>query len=475
MRKIVLLLLTLITLTSYASSRKSTSSPYRKLTKEYRYRLTLSDKNDNPFSIEHPEKFLSSKSIERRKRMGISIDEHDLPITPAYLKGISATGAHIFNCSKWNNTVQVSLSDTTSNVLAKLRALPYVKDALLVYVAPDSVEVNDVSDRLSDITDHLKVRQSADSLYGYTQHQVDQLNLPALHQLGFRGEGMTIAVIDGGFYNADAIKALSSANILGTRNFTRPGCNVYEEHSHGMMVLSCIAPNVEHSIIGTAPNASFYLLESEDTWFEYRGEEDNWCAAVEYADSLGVDVITSSLGYTHFDTPEVTLQYNWLDGQHELNSRSASLAASRGILLCNSAGNEGDSAWKKIGFPADAKDILSVGAVNNLGVNTFFSSVGHTADGRVKPDCMAMGGRTTLLGTNGEITTANGTSFSCPTLAGAVTCLLQAFPGKRPTDIINAIHQAGNNAAHPDEIFGYGIPDMMKAYEWLKNSPAGHK
>lgn len=472
MYKILLLFLALFcTFGSTASARggKEVRQPFPR---EYRYRLSLIDKNNNPYSIAHPEKFLSAKSIERRKRLGLNVDEYDLPITPDYLKQIEATGARIFNASKWNNTVQVSLTDTTDGTLARLRALPFVSSDLLVYVAPDSassLDINSISPKARIVSNQLKYRESPDSIYGYSQNQADQLNLPALHNLGFRGQGMTIAIIDGGFNNADTISAFSNTKILGTRNFARPGGNVYYEHSHGMMVLSCIAPDVKYSIVGTAPEASFYLIESEDTWFEYQGEEDNWCAALEYADSLGVDVVTSSLGYTHFDTPAVKMEYHWLDGTHELNSRSASLAASRGILLCNSAGNEGDETWKKIGFPADGKDILTVGAVSKDGVNTPFSSIGYAADGRIKPDCMAQGGNTTVLNTNGTITTANGTSFSCPVMAGAVTCLLQACPGTRPERIIEAIHQAGNNREHPDEIFGYGIPDIYKAYEILKH------
>lgn len=470
MRIIASLFLALLALPLAAREKKT--EDVQPLPKEVRYRLTLTDKTKNPYSIKRPEEFLSAKSIERRKRLGLSVDEHDLPISPSYLAAIRSTGAKIFNSSKWNNTVQVSLTDSTDGTLARLRTLPFVKETLLVYTAPDSVAVTDVSQRLSTITNDLKKKENAP--YGFAQEQAEMLNLPALHQQGFRGEGMTIAVLDGGFFNVDGITAFDHSKILGTRNFARPSSNVYEEHSHGMMVLSCIAPNVPGSIVGTAPEASFYLLQSEDTWFEYRGEEDNWCAALEYADSLGVDVVTSSLGYYHFDTPAVKMEYHWLDGQHELNSRSASLAASRGILLCNSAGNEGDEAWKKIGFPADAIDILTVGAVSADSVNTNFSSIGYTADHRIKPDCMAQGGRTTVLSTSGTITTANGTSFSCPVMAGAVTCLLQAFPQRKPTEIIEAIHQAGNCYERPNEVFGYGIPDMMKAYDFL-NTPSKSK
>lgn len=471
MRNLLLILLACCSLTLSARSKKPTEpAPPAKiaLTPEYRYRLTLTDKAESPYSIERPEEFLSQKSIERRRRFGLAIDDHDLPVSPSYLRKISATGARVFNVSKWNNTVQVTLPDTTDGTLSRLRALPFVESDLLVYVAPDSID-NEISDPRESLVENKLYHTSApDSIYGLSQRQADQLNLPALHAMGYRGEGMTIAVIDGGFYNADLITAFDHSRILGTRNIAFPGVDVYTQHPHGMMVLSCMAPDVPGSVVGTAPAASYYLIQSEDTRFEYRGEEDNWCAALEYADSLGVDVVTSSLGYVYFEAPAVKMQYHWLDGRHELNSRSAALAASRGILLCNSAGNEGDNEWKKIGFPADAADILTVGAVDADGANAVFSSLGYTADRRIKPDCMAMGRRTQLLGTDGNNTRANGTSFSCPVMAGAVTCLMQACPEACPIDIIKAIHTVGHNSAHPDEVFGYGIPDILKAYEILK-------
>lgn len=467
MKKILLILTALICLSAYARGRKKAVVKEQVKTEVnlniYRYRLTLKDKANNPYSLQHPEAFLSQKSLERRQRLGIQVDEHDLPITPAYLKQIAQTGCRIFNYSKWNNTVQVEVYDTLE--LAKLEALPFITSTLLVYkLERDSIESKPVINRAekvkNDIKDYFKP-------YGKLQTQAELINIPALHEKGYRGEGMTIAVLDGGFNNADLITAFDSTRILGIRNFTRPGEDMFADHAHGMMVLSCMMPNIPKKIVGTAPCANYYLFETEDTDTEYRGEEDNWCAAVEYADSLGVDVISSSLGYTHFDTPEVNLKYAWLDGEHELNSRSASLAASRGILLCNSAGNEGDGTWKKIGFPADGKDILTVGAVTENRVNTDFSSLGYTADHRVKPDVMSMGGQCYVLDVDGTLRTANGTSFACPILAGAATCLWQAFPDKRPTDIIDALHRASDNYDTPNEVFGYGIPDFQKAYELL--------
>lgn len=442
-------------------------STVKPLASEYRYRLSLADKNGSPYSIDNPEAFLSAKSIARRQKFGVSVDHHDLPIVTDYLQQIESTGVQVFNMSKWNNTVQVTLSDTTTGVLSQLRALPFVTDCKLVYVAPDSAATEDAADRQSKVTNEAT---KIDHYYGHSKHQIEQLNLQHLHQMGYLGQGMTVAILDGGFHNVDCIKGFEHTKILGVKNFARPHGSVFEEHPHGMNVLSCIGANMPHVMMGTAPYASYYLIQSEDTRFEYEGEQDNWCAALEYADSLGVDVVTSSLGYTYFETPRVMMHYRWLDGHHQLISRSASLAASRGILLCNSAGNEGDERWKKIGFPADGRDMLTVGAVDSAGVNTAFSSVGFTADGRIKPDCMAMGLKCSVYDTTGAVSTANGTSFSCPIMAGAVTCLMQACPSAKPQEVIDAVHHAGNNIHYPDEIYGYGIPDMLKAYDWLRKA-----
>lgn len=430
----------------------------------YRYRVSLKDKKNNPYSVKRPAEFLSEKALRRRARLKLKVDEHDLPVTPAYLDGLREHGMRVVNCSKWNNTAVVETADTAAALA--LTALPYVKSVCKVWISPDnSIPPANDADRESIVTNKLTLTPR---YYGAADRQVAMLNCQSLHQMGLRGEGMTIAVIDGGFYNADLLSGLAKCKIRGTRNFVRPKVSVYEEGEHGMNVLSCIAANTPYALVGTAPDAMFYLLVSEDGESEQPVEEDNWCAAVEYADSVGADIITSSLGYTEFNENFAPHRYHELDGRTSINSCSASLAASRGLLLLNSAGNSGNDAYKKISCPADATDILTVGAVEANGRNTNFSSVGNTADGRIKPDVMAMGGESALLNTDGTVRTANGTSFSTPILCGAVACLWQAYPERRPADIIEAVRQAGNNAAHPDNIYGYGVPDMMKAFELLK-------
>ena len=439
---------------------------YRKITpKSYMYRISLKDKKGNGFDVNHPEAFLSPKAIERRKRYGLAIDEHDLPITPKYVYTLMTMGLHIHNQSKWNNTVVVQTTDTL--LIQDVRKLSFVKDLRRVWESPDSVAYEVRKASRQSIVENRRDTTLTD-YYGYGAAQVRMLGVDRLHKAGFTGKGVTIAVLDGGFFNADLIRGFDHTSILGTRNFVRPDKSVYEELDHGMMVLSCIAANEHNFLVGTAPDASFYLLQSEDGESEQLVEEDNWCAAMEYADSLGCDMVTSSLGYYNFDHDYMNHTYAEQDGRTALISRTASLAASRGIFLVNSAGNSGSSRWKKIGFPPDACDMLTVGAVTKDGANASFSSIGNTADGRIKPDVMAVGVASDVYDIDGSVTEVNGTSFSCPTMCGAVACLIQAFPQKRPAEIIRALQQSGDNVAHPDNIFGYGIPNVEKAAELLR-------
>lgn len=468
MKHFFLLALFLCSTASFAQSidDEDTKIEYAKCPKTYRYRVTFTDKKNNIYSLKHPEKFLSEKSLERRRRYALTVDEYDLPISTRYLKSLTEMGLRIHNQSKWNNSVVVETPD--SSVMKRVAQLSHVKNTLMVWESPDSLPIFPASDRKSIITN--KRDTTLTDFYGFGAQQVEMLGVDKIHAQGYKGKGVTIGVIDGGFYNTDLMRGFNQTDIRGTRNFVRPQKDVNEELEHGMMVLSCIAANEPHYLVGTAPEASFYLLQSEDGESEQLVEEDNWCAALEYADSVGCDVVTSSLGYYHFDHKEMNHLYRDLNGHTAINSKSASLCASRGILLLNSAGNSGDEPWKKIGFPADACDMLTVGAVRKDSINTSFSSIGNTSDGRIKPDVMAVGRNSAVYNTDGTMTYVNGTSFSCPTMCGAAACLVQAFPTKRPVEIISALQQSGDNASHPDNIFGYGIPNVMKAAEILKES-----
>ena len=292
------------------------------------------------------------------------------------------------------------------------------------------------------------------------------LNGQKLHEAGFNGKGILVAVIDGGFMNVDKIGYLKNVNVVGTRDFVYPyTANLYDELDHGTEVLSTIAANSDSVFVGTAPGASFLLLRSEFGPLENLVEEDFWTQAVEYADSVGADIVTSSLGYTEFDDKAASHKYREQDGRTALISRTASMISGKGMILTNSAGNTGAAKWKRIGFPGDAHDVLTVGALAPDSTNTTFSSVGPTYDGRVKPDVMAMGGYCTVINGKGLVAHANGTSFSTPITCGLVACLWQALPNKTASEIMQLVRESADRADYPDNIFGYGIPNFWKAYQ----------
>jgi hypothetical protein len=257
-------------------------------------------------------------------------------------------------------------------------------------------------------------------------------------------------------------------SILGTRDFVEGDEFVYEASSHGTQVLSCMAANLPYLVMGTAPGASYYLFKTEDVGSEFKIEEFNWVAAVEYADSLGVDVINSSLGYTSFNDESMNYKYEDLNGKTGICSRGADIAVEKGMLVVNSAGNEGDGSWKYIGTPADGINVISVGAVKSNGSRASFSSYGPTPDGRIKPNVSAQGSRAVVAAMKGyAVTTTDGTSFSSPIMAGMVTTLWSAFPDKTNWEIKDAIEASGNQSMQPDSSLGFGIPDFFRAYLYL--------
>lgn len=432
----------------------------QEFTPYYKYRVYLTDKKQSEFSIRHPEQFLSQKAIERRNRQGIKIDETDIPVCATYVNQIRDMGVKIAHTSKWNNTVVVSCVDTT--VMSRIAQLPFVSGTRRVahYTKPTTQPGDE---RKNNVGQGFSLSQG--TTYGsFAYEQIAQLNGLALHGAGFKGEGMTVAIIDGGFFNVDVIKGFQNTKILGTKDFVDPTENFYATGSHGMMVLSCMGANIPNYMVGTAPEASYWLIMSEDGASEQLIEEDNWSAAIEFADSVGVDVINTSLGYYDFDNKADNLGYESLDGHTHICSKSASMVASKGMILCCSAGNEGNGKWKKITAPADAIDVLTVGAVMPDGSRVAFSSQGNTADGRIKPDVMAIGLPSAVYDTDGDLTYSAGTSFSSPILCGMVTCLWQSLPHLNAYQIIDIVRKSGNRADNPDELYGYGIPDFFKAY-----------
>jgi serine protease AprX len=449
---------------------------------DYRYFIRFTDKNNSPYSISNPSVFLSSRALQRRTTQNIPVDNLDLPVNPQYLDSLVAHGAALFNASKWMNGVTVSVPDSAT--LNAILALPFVLNSTHVYRKHDSVHNNKFeSIENADPSSHRMSPQAASTQsfsYGYGYNQIHQMNGEYLHDLGYHGEGMVISILDAGFYMADLLPSFDSLNadgrILGTWDFVHNEPTVYEDDAHGEAVLSCIAANMPDSLVGTAPKASFYLLISEDVARENIIEEYNWATAAEYADSLGTDVISSSLGYTTFDdfifqgdtmpNPN-NHSYADMNGHTCPSSIAADIAVSRGILVLTSAGNQGYNWWYYIGAPSDGDSVLCIGGVGQDGFHAGFSSYGPSSDGDVKPNVDAQGDNTAVQGTDGMITRGSGTSFSCPVLAGSATCLWQAHPNATAMEIHNAIQESASYALSPNDSLGYGIPNFQLAHQIL--------
>jgi hypothetical protein len=430
-----------------------------------KYRISLKDKVATEYSLKKPEKYLSAKAIERRRKQNLPIDSTDLPVCRKYIDEIRKQGVKIVVTGKWDNFVTVSCNDTT--LIDRIAALPFVLSTEKVWISPGAGKPSMATERdsvLNQPTIH------PDSIYGRAITQIQMSNGDKLHEAGFKGQGMTIAVIDAGFHNVDKITAMQNIRILGTKDFVNQQADIFAESSHGMSVLSCIGMNRPDIMTGTAPEASFWLLRSEDEYSEHLVEQDYWSAAVEFADSVGVDVINTSLGYYSFDDKSKNYKYRDLDGRHALMSRQASHIADKGMILVCSAGNSGAGSWKKITPPGDADNVLTVGAIDKRAVLATFSSVGNTADHRVKPDVVAVGVGSDVIRTDGNQGRANGTSFSSPIMCGMVTCLWQACPTLTAKEVIELVRRSGDRAGFPDNIYGYGVPDMWKAYNDYKSN-----
>ena len=430
-----------------------------------KYRISLKDKAATEYSLKKPEKYLSAKAIERRRKQNLPIDSTDLPVCRKYIDEIRKQGVKIVVTGKWDNFVTVSCNDTT--LIDRIAALPFVLSTEKVWISPGAGKPSMATERdsvLNQPTIH------PDSIYGRAITQIQMSNGDKLHEAGFKGQGMTIAVIDAGFRNVDKITAMQNIRILGTKDFVNQQADIFAESSHGMSVLSCIGMNRPDIMTGTAPEASFWLLRSEDEYSEHLVEQDYWSAAVEFADSVGVDVINTSLGYYSFDDKSQNYKYRDLDGRHALMSRQASHIADKGMILVCSAGNSGAGSWKKITPPGDADNVLTVGAIDKRAVLATFSSVGNTADHRVKPDVVAVGVGSDVIRTDGNQGRANGTSFSSPIMCGMVTCLWQACPTLTAKEVIELVRRSGDRAGFPDNIYGYGVPDMWKAYNDYKSN-----
>ncbi len=434
------------------------------------YWVQFTDKNDSPYSIDNPEAYLSERALDRRARLGIGIDEYDLPVNPQYLEAVANCGAELINPSKWLNGV--SIYTNSNDVIAAIEALSFVEG---VRACPNDPKAQEMKERwLAEEMKPVQQRQQTfRDFYGGAETQVKQLHVDQLHEMGYDGTGVIIAVLDGGFVGTEEQSCFDNmreeGRLLGVRDFVYGSTSVYTQSTHGTSCLSTMGAYDPSNMVGTAYKASYYLIHTEDGDQENIIEEYNWVSGAEYADSLGVDVCSTSLGYIDFDMGQWDHPFAHFDGHTAPMTIGAEIAVTRGMICVNAAGNEGDGTCT-LGIPADAEHILTIGAVDGDGNRAYFSSVGPTYDGRIKPDIMAMGEDTYVASGYGgwwPYYNGSGTSFATPVMAGAVACLRQALPYASVQEICDALRQCGDHASNPDNRYGYGVPNVVEVLEML--------
>ena len=432
----------------------------------------LKDKPNSETYLATPLKMLSQRALDRRARQNIEVDVIDVPIDDAYYSQIeSASGITVKAKSKWLNAIHVfGLQEDISNLKTNFTFIESIE------FANDGLNAKGKRNKHSSKSNHQNkfAEMKADYNYGVAETQITMLKGDFLHQEGFTGSGMHIAVIDAGFPNVDQLQAFQKIRdnnqILGGYDFVNRSKSYFTGHNHGTNVLSDIAGYIEGVFVGTAPDASFYLFITEIIDKEVPLEESLWVEAAERADSLGVDVINTSLGYTTFDNPNYNYSYADMDGKTAFISRGADIIASRGMILVTSAGNSGSNSWKYMGAPGDAASVFTVGAVNASEDIASFSSFGPTSDGRVKPDVLAHGENVFVIDhQTGTPKPSNGTSFSSPVMTGVVACFWQATPKLTSTQVMQKIRESADRYSNPDEQYGYGIPNFKTAYETVLN------
>lgn len=437
-----------------------------------KYVVVFKDKNNSPYKLNRPKAYLSQRAIHRRKKYDIAIDSSDLPVNPSYISLVLAQGQVTFlSASKWLN--QVLIYTTSTATVNAIKNLPFVLAVNPVGPASTSFksEKNKFNEKIEKLNSASLKKENITTNhydYGSSYNQIHIHNGEILHNKGFTGKGMIISIIDAGFYHYKTTKAFDSARahnqFLGEKDFVDFDNSVNEDYDHGELCLSTIASNVPGVMVGTAPDASFWLLRSENVNSEYPIEEHNWAVAAEFADSAGTDLISSSLGYMQFDDPQFDHTYNDFYKNTTMISRAATFAAKKGIIVTNSAGNEGSNSWKYILFPADDDSVCSVAATDVNGNIAGFSSYGYP--GKIKPNIASVGSGTILYASYG-LTSGSGTSFSNPNINGLIACLWQAFPEFNNMTILQAVYRSSDRFKTPDNRYGYGIPNMQKAYNLL--------
>lgn len=437
------------------------------------YRIYLSDKNNTPYSIDNPSEYLSQRAIDKRARFNIPITEQDLPVNPQYKQQILALHAEIqpLAVSKWMNTFTIYCPDST--VLPQILSLPFVDsmEAVGNYVLYDAPVYQHLENPIPMV--HSSSIPTKDAIdYGEGLAQIALFNGVPLHEEGFHGEGMLIAVIDGGFFGIENTNfyqdLVNSGRFYGhyslMPNFVDTLTSGWDE-VHGTVVTSAMAANTNGELVGTAPGASYALIHTEWVGSEEIIEEDFWANGAEIADSLGADVINSSLGYRMFpDFPQNDITYENMNGVHSIASRCATILGQKGVIVCVAAGNDGNSEFYHINRPGDAFDILCVGACTSDSIIASFSSRGYSYDGRVKPDIISQGVETACYNPFNMLEFSNGTSLATPVAAGMCACLWQAMPCYTSTQIMQMIRESGHLYDNPNPEFGYGIPNFYQVY-----------
>ena len=463
-----LLLVVLLHICFYANSQYS------------RHLIELTDKKGTPYLLGNPSAFLSSESIQRKLTYKIAIDSADLPVNPAYLDSLRKSGkVEILCTSKWLNMVLIRTTDAAA--LSRITQFPFVKKRTPIASSPYSRSNPKTPDvvHTTPIETAGKTKNVSALNYGRSNQQIAIHEGEFLHNSGWTGSGVKIAVLDAGFNKYQNISAFDSLRmkdrIKMTRDLVENSNSVNEDDAHGMYCLSILGANLPGVMVGTAPHASYYLFRTEDVNSEFPVEEFYWITAAEMSDSIGISLISSSLGYSTFDDPVYNYTYAGMNGKTTLVSRAASIASKKGMIIMNSAGNEGGRPWKYIIAPADAEDVLAVGAVNTLKQIASFSSYGPSADNRIKPDIASVGWNTFLISTSGNVVQGNGTSFSNPNIAGLIACLWQAFPEFNNKEIMDVVKKSADRYNNPDARTGYGIPNMRIAFGLLEKERQNRK
>ncbi len=435
----------------------------------YSFLIYLEDKSGSPYSLSRPLEFLSQRSLDRRDSQEIGLSIQDLPVNPSYLAGVEALNVPVISQSRWLNALHI-VAD--SSQLQAVLNLSFVQDQALWLGDPTSQAASPQEKSLPDYQPaSLNIGSVRD--YGYGRSQVQLMGVEELHQRGFRGQGMLIAMMDEGFAGYEEISFFSHLREQGlirdTYDFVDQTKELSSRGSHGLKVLSTMASYKPDYLIGTAPEAQYALYRTEDPNNETRQEEWNWLLAAERADSLGADVLNVSLGYYRFNYPEMNYRYADLDGNTALISRAADLAAAKGMLVVVSAGNLGAQSWQYLNAPADADSVLTVGALRVNGTPGPFTSKGPTSDGQLKPDVSAVGVGTAVASSGDFVTNSNGTSFAAPLVSGFVASLWQSMPHLKAQELIQLLRESGDQYLEPDTILGYGVPNYGRLLKLLKS------